>query len=110
MASILQRVAKRAAYPVETGCGTLYVCEPTFRDIDRVQRLKNSSSLSLALMLVTEDGRPLVPQGDGESDQAYADRMKEEVAELTPSDMRKLTEAVERMIKPIDPGDLAKNS
>lgn len=110
MASIIQRVAKRAAYPVETSCGTLHVCEPTFRDIDRVKQMGNSSSLSLALLLVNADGSPLVAQQDGETDAAYADRMQVEAAELTPSDIRKLMDAIKRLTEPVDPGDLAKNS
>jgi len=110
MPSIIQRVAKRAAYPVETSCGTLHVCEPTFRDIDRVQRLGNSSSLSLALLMVNADGSPLVPQRENEPDVEYAARMMTELGELTASDMRKITEAIKRLTEPVDPGDLSKNS
>lgn len=110
MASIFHRHQQRRALPVETAFGTLHVREPSRGEIKRVAKLGNSSSLSYGFILVDESGKQLFPQNDGETDAQYAERIEENFAEFTPSDDRAIMQAVERLTKPVDPGDLAKNS
>ena len=115
MPSIFERLDNREAFPVDIKGGTVYLREPTFADIDRVRALmagdddKDSSGLALALCLVQQDGaREFQPLPD-ETDQQLSARAIAATKCLTPSDMRKIQDAIKKLTEPVDQDELAKN-
>ena len=79
MASIFDRISKRAAFPVEINGETIHVCEPTWDEIDRFKAFAGGvelgHALTLALCLVNPDGSKAFPAAEGENDEALAKRV-----------------------------------
>lgn len=116
MASLFDRVAKRTAYPVRIGDGVIHVCEPTYALIDRVKAMKPSDNgedlrtgLTLALCVVNEDGSQAFPANDGETDEQLAKRVSNEAKVLTPSAIRQISDAITRLLNPVNGDELTKN-
>lgn len=115
MASLFDRVANRSAYPVEINGATVHVREPSYDIIDRVKGMQAvdgedlRTALTLALCVVNDDGSPAFPKVDGETDQQLAKRVAIEAKVLTPSDMRKIHDAISKLLKLAEPDELVKN-
>lgn len=115
MANHFERVAKRAAYPVEINGGTLYVKEPSYDEIDLVKAMTPvdgkdlRTGLTLALCVVNEDGSQAYSRQDGETDEQLASRVLADAKILGPSAIRKISDAIERLLKPAEPDELIKN-
>ena len=117
MASVFERIDTRAAFPVDINGQVIHVCEPTFGEIDRIGAMapkdKNGfdgrTGLTLALCIVTADGSKAFPAAESESDESLARRVTEETKRLTPSALRAITDAIHKLIAPVDSVELAKN-
>lgn len=111
MASVFDRIARRKAYPVEMNGGTIFVCEPTFKQVKRVQKLEGDAAtgMALACCIVNEDGSEVFAQAEGEDDAAFAVRVLDEASVLTPSELKTIQEAIFRLISPANQDELTKN-
>ncbi len=113
MASIFDRIAKRAAFPVTINGETIHVCEPTWDEIDRAKNFTGGAELShaltLAICLVNSDGSKAFPAADGEDDTTLAKRVRSQAGSIQPSTIRAIEAAVAKLTTPADPGELAKN-
>lgn len=111
MASVFDRIANRKAFPVEMNGGTIYVCEPTFKQVKQVQKLDGdqATGLALACCVVNADCSPVFTREAGETDEALAERVLEEASVLTPSEMQTINAAIFKLISPAKQDELTKN-
>lgn len=111
MANIFERIAKRAAHPLEIDGETIYVREPTFGECERVNALtgQQRTGLTLAFCLVTRSGEREYPPQSGESDEALAVRVLSDMSAITPSTLNAIHAKLDTLTKPVDEEKLAKN-
>jgi len=111
MSGIFQRFAKRKSYPVDIDGEVAYICEPTIGQIDRVQALGGAKSTGLAIgfCMVHQGGAHVFSALPDESDEAFADRVLSEANDCTVSVVRQISDAILKLIKPVDQDALAKN-
>lgn len=109
--SIFSKIGKRSATPVELSVGTFHLRELTIGECERVRAAPDGvrDNLVLALSLVNESGELLMPQQDDETDEQLCERMKVDIKDISVMDVQRLTEAIEKLLKPVNAERLAKN-
>jgi len=110
--SIFSKIGRRNATPVELSVGTVHLRELTIRECEQVRAAADGvrDNLVLAMSLVDHSGELLLPRQQGETDEQLSERMKEDGKDLSVLDIQRLTQAIEKLLKPVDPEKLAKNS
>lgn len=110
--SIFSKIGKRSATPVELSVGTFHLRELTIGECERVRNAPDGvrDNLVLALSLVNESGDLLMPQQDGETDEQLCERMKADIRDISVLDVQRLTDGIEKLLKPVNAEKLAKNS
>lgn len=111
MASIFDRLDTRKAYPIDIDGTVVHVTEPTMGQIGRIQKLdvNDATGLALGLCLVNERGDREFCELDGESDEDFSRRIMVLTANCTVTTIKKLSEAILRLTKPVEAGLLIKN-
>lgn len=101
--ALFDKILKRAATPVETSSGVMYLRELTFAERRRAQSVSDerlSSGLIYALSMVSDDGSLLMPAGVEETDEALAGRMLAEMDSMLPSVLDALNDRINKWLKP----------
>ena len=111
MANVFSRIDKRAAFPVEVGDETVWIREPTIGEITRIQALatEQATGLALGLCLVDKAGVREIPQMPDESDADFSSRVIAMADNCTVAVIRKLSDAILKLTKPVDQKALEKN-
>ena len=113
MASIFDRISKRSAFPVTINGETIHVCEPTWDEIDRFAKFTGGvelgHALTLGICLVNPDGSKAFEPMDGEDDMAFAQRVRDAAGNIQPSTIKAIEDAIAKLTKPVDQGEIAKN-
>jgi hypothetical protein len=111
MKSVLEKLLKRQAYPVEIEGETLFVRALTTGESLRVATFNETDKLVFALSrcMCGQDGSDLFPTYDGESDANYIKRMAATVNEFPQPLTERLTTAIGKVSKVPSPEDLQKN-
>jgi hypothetical protein len=109
--NIFTRLEKRKAFPLDVDGEVIHITEPTMGQISRIQNVGNADSTGLAfgLCLVDSNGSRLIDQLPDEADQDFSRRVMEMASNLTVSSVKKISEAILRLSKPVDQVPLQKN-
>jgi hypothetical protein len=111
MKSVLEKLLKRQAYPVEIEGETLYVRGLTTGESFRASLLNERQRLMYAVgkCLCNPDGSDIYEQAKEETEIAYAARMTEVVDQFPQRMTQQLTTAISKVSKVPSPEDLQKN-
>lgn len=114
MASVFEKIAKRATVPVPD-CDGVFVREPIYGEVRRVRAVDDDglrTALTLAICVVNASGeREYVPLAD-EKDIDFAKRVQAITDELPPWVVNAISKEIERIVnpaKPISVETIAKN-
>jgi len=82
--SLLARIRKRSHFPVETDDGLIYVRPWKFSEHERLQKLDRPLQqwFMMGVCLVDEEGKPEFTKTEGESDQQFAERVKQQLDDI----------------------------
>jgi hypothetical protein len=112
MVNIFTRLEKRKAFPVDIDGETIHVTEPTMGQIARIQKLgtEDSTGLALGLCIVDPSGVPVFEIMEGiEDDLSFSRRVMKEAESLTPSVIKRISDAILALTKPVKVESLVKN-
>lgn len=99
MASVIDKLKKRRSYPITIDGETFHIRAMTLGEMKRMESIDQEKAVGFMLgsALVEPDTTRSFPQAEGETDEAFADRVAETLAD-TPSDtIRAIGDRVQKL-------------